>query len=364
MMRAAAAPVAAIALWLFGFGPALAGDPLGTVGMFKSLMPSSCGKPMLEQLQGACDPPPVSEALRADERAQAHMRRAKAVLSFGRMEEAYREVGETLKADPKNVDALVLRTRLSMSMMMGDAAGRDLNAALLLVPGNPYLLAGNAEYLLMMGDAPSALRDVSAALEKQPADADMLWIRARVYMAFDKLNDAKKDLDRVLELEPDERRALIFRAQLYLRRGQFEHAIADADRLLAVAPHDISMREVRARANTALNRLDDAVEGLDGILGKPGEKSAASPVFAQFSQLLIQRAILLMKLNRRDDAGLDLDTIVNTGGQRALLRMQLYLKKNGFSELKIDGERSDAFTKAIETCFINQACGRGLIQAL
>jgi tetratricopeptide (TPR) repeat protein len=292
------------------------------------------------------------------------MQRARAVLSFGREEEAYKETAEALKADSKNIDALLLRARLSMSMMMGDAVSRDLNAGLLVAPDNPYLRASNAEHLLMMGDPRAALRDVSEALEKQPNDVDMLWIRARAYMGLERLSDAKQDLDRALELEPNDRRALIFRAQLHLRRGQFEYAVADADRLLSVAPRDPSIREVRALANTALNRLADAVEDLDNILGKPGEKSSASPVFPRFSQLLVQRAILLMKLDRRDDAILDLDTVVNTGGKRALLRLQLYLKKNGFSELKIDGERSNAFTKAIETCFINQACGRGLLQSL
>jgi hypothetical protein len=83
-----------------------------------------------------------------------------------------------------------------------------------------------------------------------------------------------------------------------------------------------------------------------------------------FGQLLVQRAVLLAKLGRTDDANRDLDTIVATGGKRALLRMQVYLRKNGFKDLPLDGERTAAFDQAVEACFINQACGRGLVRSL
>jgi len=71
-----------------------------------------------------------------------------------------------------------------------------------------------------------------------------------------------------------------------------------------------------------------------------------------------------MKVGRAADASRDLDAIVTTGGKRALLRMQVYLRKNGFSDLVIDGQRSAAFDSALQICFINQACGRGLIRSL
>jgi tetratricopeptide (TPR) repeat protein len=317
----------------------------------------------MEQLKGACDPAPVPDGLPAAERAGAHMQRAKTLLALMRLEAAYEAVGEALKADPKNADALVLRVRLSMSQMMADAMLRDLNAGLLAAPGNPFLLASRAEYSLQMGDKPAALRDIAAALEKEPNDVDMLWIRARTRMALEQYDEAAKDLDRALSIE-DVRRVRQSRAQLNLQRGHFDQAIADTTVLLESRPYDPSAIEVRAVAYTARGRDREAVDDLTVILGKPGEPVTATPAFPHQGQLFVQRAILLMRLDRADDARRDLDTITALGGKRALLRMQIFLRKNGFAEVAVDGQRGRVFDQALESCFINQACGRGLVRSL
>ena len=207
-----------------------------------------------------------------------------------------------------------------------------------------------------------ALRDVSAALEQQPDDEDMLFIRARTWMQLDRYDAAKKDLDRALELEPDDNRAWLFRAQLHLRRGELDQAVSDATALLARRAADISGRETRALAYMALGRNNDAIDDLSFVLGPPGDPGAATPVSARFRQLFVQRAILLIKAGRTADANLDLDTIFKAGGQRAVLRMQLFLRKNGFSEVALDGKRSAAFDSALKACFINQACGRDWVR--
>lgn len=344
-------------------GPVLAADPLGTAGRFRVFGWANCGKPILEQMQGSCDPAPVADNLPAPLRAEAHLKRAMALVSFLRMEQAAAAVGEALKTDPTYADALVFRARLSLSQMHADAAIRDLNGGLYLAPGNPFLLATRAEYLLDSGDPKAAQRDIVQALQQRPDDVDILWIRARTRMALNQLNDAKADLDRALELEPDERRVRLFRAQVQLRSGEFEAAVADASSLLKIRP-DVSALEVRAVAYTALDRFAEAVADLTALLGEPGTPSQASPQFPHCSQLLVQRAILLVRLGRAADANRDLDTITTVGGRPALLRLQLFLRKNGFSDLPLDGQRSAAFDDALQTCFINQACGRGLIRSL
>jgi tetratricopeptide (TPR) repeat protein len=355
---------AGLVLCLFGLGQASASDRLGTVGVFKSVGFANCGAPIMEQLKGACDPPTVSGNLPAPERAKTHLQRAVALIGLGREEAASAAVNEALKADPRYVDALVFRVRLSMSLMMADAMDRDLNAGLLVAPDNPFLLATRADITLVNGDAAGAMRDISAALKQQPDDTDMLRIRARVYMAIDQLDDAKNDLDRVLQLDPAERRALLLRSQLHLRRGEFDLAVADASAMLDKGRYDPSALETRALAYAALGRNAESVDDLTMVLGKPGEVTAASPVFAHQGRLFVQRAILLVRLGRSEEANRDLDMIVKAGGKRSLLRMQVYLRKNGFKEVSIDGQRSAPFDSALEMCFINQACGRGLVRSL
>jgi tetratricopeptide (TPR) repeat protein len=356
-------PPTALAVLFLAIGPALGSDPLGTVGRFRSFGVSNCGAPVMSQLQGACDPPPVSETLKGAAAAQAHLDRARALVSFLRLEQAYDAAAQAVAADPRNSDALLFRARLAMSQINADASSRDLNAGLLAAPDNPFLLASRAEFLLESGDAQAAWKDISAALVQRPDDVDMLWVRARTRMELNQLGDAKKDLDRAQELEPGVRQVLLFRAQLQLRRGEFEAAVADASTVLD-RQHDISAMETRAIAYVALGRNAEAVDDLSAVLGKPGEPSAASPSMPHISQLMMQRALLLVQLHRKADANLDLDAIVTAGGKRSLLRMQIYLRRNGFSDLPLDGERTAAFDSALEACFINQACGRGLVRSL
>lgn len=362
MMFLRALALAALIIWSVDFGPALAFDPIGTAGRFRFFPAKNCGAPVMEQMRGACDPPQVSEQLAPAERVRAHMKRAIELISFMRLDAAYEEVGKAVAADPKDVEALVFRVRLARTKMAGDAVERDMNAALVAAPDNPFLLATRGEWLLEKGEAWAALHNVSAALQQQPDDEDMLFIRARTWMELERYDAAKSDLDRALELEPEDSRAWLFRAQLSLRRGEFDRAVSDANALLARRPGDISMRETRAQAYTALGRNDDAIDDLSFILGPPGEPGAASPVSARLSQLFMQRAILLTKAGRTADANLDVDTIFKAGGKRALLRMQLFLRKNGFSKVVIDGTRSAAFDGALEACFINQTCGRDLVR--
>ena len=364
-MKPGRLPLAALAALFIGLGPALGSDPLGTVGAFRSFGFASCEAQGIGQMQGACDPPLVSEALKGSAAAQAHLDRARALVSLMRMNQAYDASSQAVAADPHNAEALVFRARLAMSQMDVNAASRDLSAGLLSAPGNPFLLASRAQFLLGSGDVQAAWKDISAALEQKPDDADMLWVRARIRIELNQLDEAKKDLDRAEEIEPGVGRVLTFRAQLQLRRGEFEAAVADASAVLA-HHRDNSATQVRALAYVALGRNAEAVDDLSVMLGKPGEPNSVgvSQLMPDITQMMMQRAILLVGLQRKADANRDLDTILTAGGKRSLLRLQVYLRKHGFRDLPLDGERTAAFDSALETCVINQACGRGLLRSL
>src|SRR5258708_3605490 len=73
---------------LLGLAPAEAADPFGTAGSFRQAGWAQCGVPITELMKGACDPAPVDPALEPHERVRAHIARARALVSFARMEEA------------------------------------------------------------------------------------------------------------------------------------------------------------------------------------------------------------------------------------------------------------------------------------
>jgi hypothetical protein len=79
-----------------------------------------------------------------------------------------------------------------------------------------------------------------------------------------------------------------------------------------------------------------------------------------FVDLHIQWAIALTRTGNLADAKHDLATIVRFGGARALLQLQVYLRGHGFPDVALDGKRSDQLDDALQACFINDACGRGM----
>src|SRR5947209_7413508 len=73
---------------LLALTPAEAADPFGTAGSFRRAGWAQCGVPITELMKGACDPAPVDPLLEPHERVRAHIARARALVSFARMEEA------------------------------------------------------------------------------------------------------------------------------------------------------------------------------------------------------------------------------------------------------------------------------------
>jgi hypothetical protein len=74
----------------------------------------------------------------------------------------------------------------------------------------------------------------------------------------------------------------------------------------------------------------------------------------------MQRTTLLVQLGRRDEASRDIDTLARAGGKQGMLRMQVHLRRNGFPDIPLDGQRSRDFDEALKACLLNRACAGGL----
>ena len=345
---------------VLSLAPALAADPFGTAGSFRRFGWAHCDAPINERMTGACDPAPVNASLEPKALALAHIERGKALIALARGEEARKAASAAVQADPTSIAALTFRGRIELSLRNHGAAEGALNAGLLLDPRDPALLATRAELLFDLDKRRLALEDVTLALQIRPDDFDALWIKARIYMGLDQVERADDDLTRALEIEPDDRYARVMRSQVRLRMGQFKDAIEDAS--LVLQRHGDPMAiEVRATANTALGRRAEALDDLAQLVGPPGEPTLA-PTTRHNYGLLMQRAILLAELGRKGELAKDIATLVAMGGKRGLLRMQVYLRKNGFQDVPLDGQRTPVFDEALWSCLANRACASGLSQ--
>jgi tetratricopeptide (TPR) repeat protein len=323
---------------------------------------AQCRAGAIEQFRGACDPAPVDSQLSAAQQSRSHMVRARVLLSFGRVPQARDAVDAAIKLDPSNVAAFKLRARFEMP---GDRtiAEANVNAGLALSPSDSDLLAMRAT-LLQDGNPKGALPDADQAVRNSPRNADALWIRARILLANNDFEDAEKDLTRALDVEPDYSRARHLRGSVRIHLERYADALDDANRAIAQDPGDVSALQLRAMARAALGDLPGVVSDLTAVLGEPGQPLNADPSLAMFNGLYIQRAMALVRLGRHADGMQDVATVTKLGGQKAILRMQIYLRSNGFPDVQLNGNRSELFDDAMKACFVDQACGRGIAERI
>jgi tetratricopeptide (TPR) repeat protein len=337
--------------------PCFAADPLGTAGPIRSAGENTCNGDVAAAARSECDPPPVASTLSPERRSQARIERARRLVALLRTEQAIQELDAAVTEDPANSAARLLRGRLRIPDRL-DEAIRDVDATLRIDPDHSDALATRA-FLLMGRDDKGSLQDATKARVRDPRNADALWIRSLILTRMGRLDEAEQELNSAAAIEPGNPRTLMSRAEIRMLMGKDTEAKDDATAVLAIRP-DIGALQVRAVVQARSGDYAAAVDDLNAILGPPGDRPVNGPLGRDFVDLHIQRAVALTRIGKPSEAKHDLATIVTFGGARAVLQLQLYLRGHGFPDVTLDGRRSDQLDDALQACFINDACGRGM----
>ena len=330
---------------------------LGTAGPFRSVGGAVCPAGS----QDGCAPPPVDTALPLAEQVHAHIARALALLDLVRMTDAKSALDQALKLDPDNVQALTLRGRLAIYDLDGRSAAVDINHALYLAPNDANLLATRGALTVMACECRQALADFNAALKSDPNNIDALFLRAKFYLVNQDPVRAFVDLTTSLALDPDDLRARLMRAKVQLLRKDYDLATLDADKVIAARPHDTDALLTRAVARKSAGDEAGAIDSYTALLEGPAGVSGMLGIPA-FRDAMLERARLYLKLKRFDEAKRDLSAIVAQGGQKTILKLQLFLHGDGFPNVDITGARSAAFDSALAACFSDTVCGPNLFR--
>jgi tetratricopeptide (TPR) repeat protein len=337
--------------------PCFAFDRLGTAGPIRTFGGGACKVDFPARMRGECDPPPVDSTLPSERRSQARVERALQLISVMRVEQAVHELDDAIAEDPLNRAALLLRARLRISGKLEDAL-RDVDRALQISPDDANALATRAYILSGLGKE-GALPEATRALALDPQNVSALWIRSMILVRMGSLDEAEQDLSAAIARESDYPATLLSRAQIRMQIGKTAEASNDATAVIALGD-DRRARQIRAIVAASSGDYAGALDDLNVILDRPKDQPVALATGRDFVDLYIQRALALTRIGKPAEAKRDLDAIVRFGGVRAVLQMQVYLRSHGFPDLKLDGARSDELDDALQACFVDNACGRGI----
>jgi tetratricopeptide (TPR) repeat protein len=286
----------------------------------------------------------------------AHVARARFFIDLAELPRARNETDAALALDPNNAALHHLAGRLAMSAGDYLRAEREIAAALAQAPDDPDIAASRAALLALQQNPHAALDAYNAILAQHPDHAFSRAARARLFLLMARPQQAVADLDVLLTGDNPDTVLLQLRAGAYMQMARPELAIADYNKALAEHPDQLDLVLDRAVAYALAGNAAAALADFDKILGPPG----AAPRYAiggtELAAYRMQRALLFVQLKRFAEAASEMASALNAGGKPAVLRAQIFLRRNGFPQTPLDGHDSDELRQSLQACFGLNSC--------
>jgi len=310
-----------------------------------------------------CAEPMVAPNASPAEQIASHLDRAWYFIDMQDLKQARADVDEALAIDPTNVKVRHLSARISLTIPDMSRAVADLELARKQMPEDPDIHATYAKLFQYKGADSESLREFLEIIQKYPSHLYSREEAAQLCVKFHQYQVALANFTFLIERRPDgglfAQRAEVFRAI-----GQPQLAANDFSSALALEPENYMLLVSRAEANALAGQDAEAVKDLNTVL----EVNNGTPHYAlgdpERARLLARRARSLVNLQRLKDASGDMMEALSIGGNTAILRAQVFLRRHGFPEVPIDGKDALALREAIASCFSLKACFQGIIQGI
>lgn len=315
-----------------------------------------------------CEMLPVIGDADPAQRAAAHLKRAHAFIDLHDLRQARSEIDAGLAATPDDFDLLLLSARLAMSpadIRTTDTARaeRDIRAAVRLRPSDSDARATFAVFLSGSASPEEGLNEFNAILKRDPSHEYSRVARAKLLQGFNRHREALIDLDALAVGPAASADHLRLRATSLMALDCPDEAIVDFTRVLTASPNDIIALTGRATAYEMIGADEQALADYDAILGPIGGQPRYALGGDKLGEYRQQRALLLARLKRVDDAAAEMISGL-AAGRASVLRAQVFLRRNGFPDLKLEGRDSPELRSAVRACFGLQLCLEGIIRAI
>jgi tetratricopeptide (TPR) repeat protein len=303
-----------------------------------------------------CTVPALPDTDDTSQLVKAHIARAQFFIDLADLPQALRETDAALGLEPRNAALRHLAARLVMSTGDYVRAERDIAVALELAPSDPDIAASHAALLELQQNSHGALDVYNSILAQHPDHAFSRAARAKLFLAMAQPDNAIADFDAVLAGNHPDDAVLPLRARAYMQIGKPELAIADYNNALARHPAELDLVMERAVAYALAGDDAAALADFETVLGPVGAAPRYAIGGAELAKYRTQRALLLVHQKRFADAASEMADALYAGGKSTVLRVQLFLRHNGFPETPLDGRDSDALRQSLRACFGLNSC--------
>jgi tetratricopeptide (TPR) repeat protein len=188
-------------------------------------------------------------------------------------EQARRSATNAIKLDPNNAGAYVAMAWIHLMYDWDWAgAGRELQKAAALAPGDVVVLSGEAGLSATLGRWDDALRQWRAALSQDPLNADVLQSLSGMQEIHGNLREAEATMRRALEIHPTYAYGHYNVGYILLERGDRDGALREMEQ---EAISDAKQQGL-ALVYYALGRKADANAALAALIKEEADGSAFS----------------------------------------------------------------------------------------
>lgn len=318
-----------------------------------------------------CVPAPAAADAPAATRTKAFVDRAVVLVYLHRWEEAVQAIDSAIASGGgSSVETLHFASRLALSAWMArsqpsllDKARSYSASALQLAPDESDVQATRAFLIEKTGSADAAIAAYGSIITARPDHAFALERRGMLQARLGKFEAAIVDLGAAIEILPDKHQLRRERAKLYGNVAKPREALADLTFVLDKNPQDILAIAARSTFHRQLGDNEAALEDINSLVYGPKGGLPFAFGHDQLAGFLMQRAVVLADLRRHEEAADDMVRAVKLGGKRKILRLQVYLRQNGFDALPLDGVPSEALIEATRACFVELKCKQGITRA-
>jgi tetratricopeptide (TPR) repeat protein len=179
------------------------------------------------------------------------------------LDQAFADVNEALRLDPKYVAALVERAYLWQCRDRLDLAFADVNQAIQLDSRNSYAYVERGVFDFGMKDYGKALRDFEHALRLGSRSAAIHLCKGMIHVERGEGEPAIAEFNLAIELDAKRLDAYIGLATVYLLRSDSRKALEVFNRAIEVDPKSAEAHEARSVYFLSHGKHDKALEDLN-----------------------------------------------------------------------------------------------------